>query len=327
MMILSFNSNSLLIMSFMFYLFLFNFLPIIFCQRTIEANPVELFTTSESLETQANVKNEPVQPNVASAAVNAFPIMKSYTAQTTTNMIIMNLEFTEDGVVYGGIYTSSKSVPFISAIIAQNYAQSIDNNQTTIFFTALEAATTYYIYFYTESSSGVQMTNSAMLASRVNVTTACCRSLQINVATTTVSAAKAYANFVNVYLSSAPSSSLVLKIVLKNTATNETITTAFPDLLLDSLSELNSLNPLPSGKYVMIPFLVGSDAQSYSVVFTLQRGSTIYKQLPLTVVGSQLPAPNLQQAIFSNDGSYVAISFDTATNFGGLALNAAFTCS
>eukprot|EP01035_Chromulina_nebulosa_P037523 gene37523-50657_t len=140
-------------------------------------------------------------------------------------------------------------------------------------------------------------------------------------------------NFLSMKISSYPTGVITVQVLLVKSAKNGTKsnavgTTLIPsNFLVDSRKSSSSLQSLSSlsnpvvGSYAYTIEIGGSSANEYEVVY-LSGQNPVFT---VTAANSIQPAPSLKQAVFSDDGSFFTILFDSATNKG--ATTTLFNCA
>ena len=176
------------------------------------------------------------------------------------------------------------------------------------------------------------------VTSAVVTSTACCNTILVRTSAASVKENEVMRGFLSISSTTRPTSELRIDIAVYANGSNNALTTipVFPVSYTvsgmavsttavtaksqEGVSLTSSLLALAAGTYRYEVSLSGAAASQYEVVYTSATQA-------VTVVSSNvpLPAPVLKTATFSNDGSYVAVTFDTATDRGQLPSR--FTCS
>jgi hypothetical protein len=252
----------------------------------------------------------------------------------------VSIRLSSEGMVYTGIFASAASPSALSAIFLQNNVGKTSLNVTTIRITRLQPARNYTLYFVTKSLKGISMSYEEMIATKTSISTLCCRSLILQASSSSITEGQSYFNLFSVSSSSPPvaASLLVTPLLFSVSSFDSSLTPVVipgifvPSTLtvqngLSSFSSFISLSNLPVGPYALSLRVEGREASYYNVLaegsgFSNSSSST----LSLAVLSSAhpLPAPSLSTSVFSTDGSYLMVSFDSQTNMGGKKVT--FTC-
>jgi hypothetical protein len=267
-------------------------------------------------------------PSIAS--INAF-LMGSSPSQ---NLIVV--QFARSLGIYGGIFPKEGDLSAVSipAVVHQNVKDITAGNLTTLTFANLIPAYEYSVYFvYRALTNSSSM--SALLHSRINVSTLCCRTIEIKPQASTILEENSYLKFITLQITGVPVKGLGLTFQLRNE-----LSTSFESFLvpssfnyprlstlptyLTSKTEYISLNGLTPGNYTLSVSVSGDGASNYAVRFT--NGMTTFS-LKVLAKTAPLPAPNLISAAFQNDGTSMKVTFDAASNRGGFSDNVQFSCS
>ena len=169
-----------------------------------------------------------------------------------------------------------------------------------------------------------------MLATKQTFQTACCKSINVDMATSTLKQGSITLNGLSLSVDSVPSSDLVIEV---STSTNNSCTIEtgcsnnafYPNsisLSSDTLKSSYSVT-LVAGTpdlYDLNIKISGSAADEYSVVYSVKGNN-------LNVISKEAapPAPQLTSSYFSDNGAYVMVTFDSSTNKGGFSNS--FTCT
>jgi hypothetical protein len=262
--------------------------------------------------------------SVGLANVEAPPKVVSALPVVAATSIVVTIQLSSAGTVYCAVFRDSASTnapTSVAAILRQNLIGATDaTNSTTISVSGLDAATAYRLYYLTASPSGVQSSLQGAVASVSIVTTACCKLVAVTVQSTTVFEKVVAANMGKLTLSAAPSYSLqgTLSVFSISLSTGEAV--VYPGSLLPTTFSATpaswgavsvSVPALPPGTYEIRVVLTGDSRAEFSVDVSGAR----FEVLSTATVP---PTPQLSQAVFAQDGSYITISFTGRTNRGGL---------
>eukprot|EP01038_Epipyxis_sp_PR26KG_P010901 gene10901-14632_t len=215
----------------------------------------------------------------------------------------LNIEVTlsETASVYCASYLHDVIPDSVEEIISKNIqSNSLNGNKLVVEITGLIPSTAYDVYCAVLSQYGVSSTYQTVLSSKLTAATLCCRTVGISTVTPFILENTPYNNLIEVSLTTLPDLDLTLSL---NIHLNETSTvmvhSIFPSQL--SLTELS-----------------GSNKNDFTIEYN--------NQPFIFVISTDTPpqTPYIKSAIFSNDGGYFTIYFDSMTNMGGL--NRRFKC-
>eukprot|EP01042_Synura_sphagnicola_P005054 gene5054-6438_t len=239
----------------------------------------------------------------------------------------------DSGVIYGGIFTTPQtSSKVVAAVTRQSNSNVLKGvNHTSLLFSSLAPATSYYVYLVAGAGDGSRVsTPDEVMSSAVVVTTACCRVIEVAAVSgvvagsgeVVVSAAQTVTHFLSIRVrdKAVTSPSLFLRLYAVRGSNNESLSDVIRPSVIDLSSSASSdvsasLSALSAGTYYVRTDLTGTDAGRYEVRYIANTtSSSSWTGLGFRVVGSQLPAPSLVSAIFSNDGTALTVSFSSDTN-------------
>ena len=275
--------------------------------------------------------------SIAYKELTVAPKIITFDSSPLETSIIVDITLDVDGIVYVGLYGSTDDVPTsVDQVILQNQLSNTNGNSTQITLNNLQPATDYKIYIVAKSTLGASSTLSDMIATEMKVSTSCCRKIIVSIATQTISEGIDITGFITFSLPPSNEYLISLSSQVISNSTSEVSTPFVPSAITvpissstSSLTYKSSLSKLTAGNYLLSVILPSDASTDYQVVYNLG-GSLITstKGVSLTVLSqeSPLPAPSLSQAIFSNDGSYVSITFDGNTNRAELG-STSFVCS
>jgi hypothetical protein len=199
----------------------------------------------------------------------------------------------------------------------------------------------------TASRTGAQQPLGSVLAQLITPSTTCCIPIVVQAASTSVVENLNVRNFLQLKVNTRPNVdvNIVLNVLDEErspmnsaglfpasfrvsslaesyaTYALSTSTTASSILVkVQTLNLVSALLPLPGGRYTYSVSISGSSASQYGVVY-----ASADQEIQVVSAAEALPAPVLLSAVFADDGSYLAISFDSNTDRGGTATQ--FTCS
>lgn len=259
--------------------------------------------------------------SVGYRALQKAPSLLAVTFRSTMTTITVDAHFSSEGSVYCGLFLSGTAGSLnniAKSITLQNYVAVISGHNATIDLQGLEASTSYDVYFLTVSPIGSKMSNDHVLATIHTVSTKCCKKITVGLTINSVMENQVASNVLVISLSAKPSvsSSLQLKLLVVEEESSNLAAQQF----LPSIFTVTSLSPakffysswpaMSKGMYEFRLVLSGDAFGEYSVIYSSSQ------QLRVLSSGDTPPVPQLIQAIFSDDGSYLTISFDTNTNQG-----------
>jgi hypothetical protein len=190
--------------------------------------------------------------------------------------------------------------------------------------TGLLPFTEYDLYCVATSSQGIMMQLPSILTTKQSLRTTCCKTISVAVLhPATISLGQEAAQAVRVTMDAPPSASLSVTVGYTAVAEQSSGVRLLPaQLRYDNRSAIGAkdvqLTALRAGNYTLVVGLTGPAALEYGVVYV---GA---KRLTVLAADASPAVPQLLQAAFSNDGSYLTVSFDAATDRGGLY--GAFPC-
>lgn len=219
-------------------------------------------------------------------------------------------------------------IPFASTseIMKQGHYAYSSNGVAHVMITGLIPASTYDIYCLTvsEQDNEVQMPYSVAILKSSLSSTQCCKMAYF---TTTISSLVAGSSSADnsealtLYLSAFPANNVTFTFALYNVKTGSTDPASVGTLTPNEITLYRSYTP-----NTIIPIVFESaDTGTFGINVTMSGDSEVEYLLEtvgkprITVFNadSEPNPPVMQSAIFSADGTYVTISFDTPTNQGG----------
>eukprot|EP01035_Chromulina_nebulosa_P019441 gene19441-25321_t len=258
------------------------------------------------------------------------------TTKTTANVIV---NVTSAGNIYCAALSPSFNLTspyYLKQVGTGGSVTSVGGGEIVITLSNLIPATTYVIYCYTEDFTNDFMPLSLVKATKIAITTACCRNIKLtsystvlreyNTLTSTTTPTKF--TFAIDYL---PTNKLTVKVSAvpyddscqysSTSAANMTITPRIFTFTSASLSTSNS--------FIISKSLPGC----YSILFNSSLSSYVnYNVTKVFIYGSTTPppAPELKSIIFSNDGRQLYVQFDSPTDYGVTVLKnfaGTFSCA
>jgi len=270
--------------------------------------------------------------SVGYGALQKAPLLLAFHFRSTTTTITIEAQFSSEGSVYCGLFLSGtvgSPANIAKSITLQNNVAVISQtgHNATIDLQGLEASTVYDVYFLTVSPIGSKMSTDQVLATIHTVSTKCCKKITVGLTINSLMENQVASNVLVISLSAKPSASttLQLKLIIADGESSSLVAQQF----LPSIFTVTSLSPakifysswpaMSKGLYEFQLVPSGDAVDEYSVIYS----ST--QQLRVLSSGQIPPVPQLTQAVFSYDGSYLTISFDTNTNQGNTM--SSFQCS
>ena len=196
----------------------------------------------------------------------------------------------------------------------------------------LTPSTAYRVICMTTTAEGVQMTLSNALRRSLVATTGCCKEVLVAVALSSVFEHQTVFNAILISLSAAPSTAISVVAHITAVATIPPSSSSGVDAsrlfpaaswTIDSQSfytassvyEVSFIAGDPA-VYLLTLTVSGPAAAEFAVVYS---SSSFSGGQMIKVIGADTapPTPKVQLARFSNDGAYVQVLFDSATNKGG----------
>jgi hypothetical protein len=224
---------------------------------------------------------------------------------TTTGM--------DEGSVQVVAVARSATSAAVSAALQSATAVSVYGYRpVTTNITNLLPLANYDVYCSAKTSQGVSMSLNAVAMTKRQVRTACCKIVTVSVLRpSTLFVGTTVASALSVAVDSPPTAQITVTlthnepgVLLKPSAvrfTNATAAGAARNLQMTAFT---------AGSYLLTASVSGLSAQQYQVKYVGNR------ELTVLATAAVPPVPQLLQAMFSNDGSYVAIDFDSSTDRG-----------
>jgi hypothetical protein len=234
----------------------------------------------------------------------------------------------------GTVFTPSSD----SSIVLQNFVAAVNmQNTSSVVMSGLNAATNYRVYCMSLSPSGTKLALDKVVAQSVSASTTCCIPLTAQAAAGSTKEGLTIPNFLTLTVSARPA----LEVVLTLSAFTSSGAAVVPSPFFPSTFTVSALQQSTTGTASSRPQSVtltstlaalSPDSYTYTVTasgpsagqYAVSYGST-GNSLVVLPAQSPLPAPVLTSATFADDGSYIAISFDSNTDKGKGATQ--FTCS
>jgi hypothetical protein len=298
------------------------------------SQPTSIPSTQPTRQPSAQPSRQPTcrpsaQPTSVPTAIVVTPatlgcsLLVEYVGRTLASVEVA-LHGARDGTVRlyavmkaGG---SSQSADATAAALLQgsDYAVQIAGQKpVSANISALRPSTDYDVYCAATSLQGITMPLSGILSTEQPVRTSCCKTITVTVLhPATVNLGQELSRAVTVALEAAPSASVVVTVQYGARDQTSAGVQLLPSVLrYDNRSATGTsrdirLTALGAGNYTLVVSVAGSSAAEYSVVYVGAR------RLAVLSADATPAVPKLLQAAFSNDGSYVTLSFDSATDRG-----------
>ena len=246
-----------------------------------------------------------------------------------TSLNISLLMDSGDGSVFCGTFRGS-APSSVEEIVLQNNAAAIGatNYSATVILDGLSPATTYDVYCVGYHAYGTSTDLATVVSSSISATTDCCKELAVSFPTSIYEGSDYY-NFVKLTMGSTVSTDLVLTVNL--TESSDVIGAgsqgqllvpsvfSFSDSAAIGTPKYSNLRSANEGTYFVNVTFSGSEAAQWEAIYS--SGTMV----TLLTTSTPQPAPGILSAQFSNDGTYIIMTFEADTNEGGLTR--AFTCS
>ena len=254
--------------------------------------------------------------------IKSVKMLRSY-----SNSVSLQVNTSAKATVYCSAFPLGSAPGSVDEIVLSQLSAVTRGNTSAVSVLRLQPLTAYSLYCATVSTFGFQMSLPASLSTRLDVTTACCKAVVISISTQSFAATTAIPNFATVALSDFPSNSVDIAIsITPNKTIGAQNSPFYPSVTTvrysktSSLSFAADLNQVPIGLYNITVVISGPSASEYFPPrFASGNAIRAYD------AAKEPPVPKFQRATFSNDGSFVLVSFDSATNRA--YLGATFPCS
>ncbi len=243
---------------------------------------------------------------------------------TTKAEIIVSLVDKSPQIVYCGGFRNSEDFKTNNDVFKQNFFAYSVNNSATVLISNLIPITTYKIYCLTVSvqDSTVMMPYSVAVTKSLAITTQCCKFATFDIALsslyTNTATAVFYPNAITLMLSHAPSTTVIFTLTVQSTTTQSTTQSVVGSLQPSVVIVPSTYVPYTpisivytSGvpdTYRIVVAVSGTAGSEYTLITS---GSSTIKVLS---TNAEPAAPIMQSAVFSNDGTYFTVYFDSSTN-------------
>jgi hypothetical protein len=260
---------------------------------------------------------------------DVYPTFVDSSLSVTKTTAVLNAELSGPGIESCGIFASSFTTVTAADILLQKNSvgspvNAISPRLINFTFTNLVPSTSYNIYCYSESYEGASMTSDVVLATKLNVHTACCRTLFVKINTYFVYQSKQALNAVT--LTSDYKVQEDVAVMMHATSDGGQTASYLEPFqinmrnLLTATASFTTSNTKSVGTVVVVVATPWTSA--YDIVYVNGVNSfTVLApaQTPLTPVPLKLE--------FSDDGSAVILTFSSPTDSGGRSMNLPVACS
>lgn len=198
-------------------------------------------------------------------------------------------------------------------------ARITGQRQAIVNVTGLLPLTKYDLYCAATSLQGVTMPLQSIFATVQPLHTACCKMLIATVFhPATVSLGQELTQAITLAVDATPSAGI--EVTIRYTLHDEPssgvqllpFVTRYYNRSVVNSGKSMTLTPLAAGNYSLSVSVAGPSAEEYTIEYVGTR------RLTVLAADTTPAAPQLLQAVFSNDGSFVTLSFDSATDRGSL---------
>lgn len=259
----------------------------------------------------------PAAPLITSIKVN-------HVERTAVALTIFN-EGRRNVMIYCAAFASLTYQPRSTfEILSQNTLVNSKNGFAYLTVKNLYAATDYSIYCMSVTPRGVQLSLANALSQVAHVRTVCCKLITVSLLTSSVFERKSIGDAVSIAINGPPSSTLSVNAAFVSTSGTSVIVTSSVDAV-PTYAYPSSVTWNPSGNFQAVQFLrlVAGTEDTVVLVVTLSGASAEEYVLEYTenrrvvnilsmIVEPTLPV--LAVARFSDDGSAVALTFDSPTD-------------
>ena len=258
---------------------------------------------------------------------NDAPNIISISTEPSTTSVYVVVELDSPGSVYCGVFKDADLPDSLDEIRFQNNLAAGNSSVQTLTIDSLQADTFYGLYCFTIAASGAQQAYELMILDGVaNFTTPCCKIVSVAMDSVYIFEGDLYPDFISIVLDALPAESLIVEVSLVNGSFVEfplfplTVKFTARSPRQSGTFSLSTVDLRP-GAYSIQTALRGASAGQFAVEYF--QNLTVLEVLSLEV---EPPAPRLSAAVFSNTGSYLALTFDSSTNRGAISASN-FACS
>jgi hypothetical protein len=262
-------------------------------------------------------------------------IVSAVFSERLTRSIKLTIAASDRSFVYCAASPMNQAPSSVSTVIIKNNVQATYPEQALFTFRDLTPSTNYTVYCVAKSLSGSTTSYADMIAGALPFSTACCKTITVNLVETMFAAGYKSSKAVTVTATDAPRVAVYVAVSHSLSASaNASLLpyrcTFSPVVNIRNNSQVGSKGTsslalscgarVPSGTYTLSAALKGPSRGEFVVEYP--HGNTF------TVIDATTPitaSPALQSAEFASDGAYVVVTFSIPTNRALLA--DAFKCS
>ena len=219
----------------------------------------------------------------------------------------------------------------VSQIVLDGVMERTAQNRTSIQITSLTPITTYYVACVVVSSDRIQTSLRDARNASVITTTKCCKQVYVTLFFTSIPENQLHTNALQISLDNLPTDTVTITVsaVSGNSASGQT------RLLYPFFPASVTVTSTTSSKIASLTFIGINQLGTYDIsvglsgVYATEFNVSFPKANRFVVIDafSAPPVPRVLFAMFADDGATVIITFDSATNQGGVLGSAAFACS
>jgi hypothetical protein len=301
------------------------------------APTVQPSTASPSVSPTVVPSVAPGKPTAQPTAMAAPPILQvaaTVAAQSPKSSVRVAVALQENarGSVYCTAVRARSGVALspvaqVTTILGAGH-RAVPNSAgaAEITLVGLQPSTEYAVYCAAESETGGLTSLEEILSRVVTVRTACCRTVSVLLAASSVYVGSNTPAALKLSVDAVPDRKLTVTLSLSSTADGTAANSFYPDTVVftntSSVDAVMSVSLIASvkGTYNVIAAVLagGNDASQYA---------TVLNSAKVTVVGADgtPTVPQLYSAAFSDDGSYVIVTFSEPTNKAGMT--GSFPCT
>lgn len=258
--------------------------------------------------------------------ISVAPVILSISVTGNSESLEVDYSVSEGvGSIVCAAFKSPGAPPLsVDSLLVDGHLSPLNGNTGAYIISGLTPSTSYDVYCATMSSLDAPMKLDLILNTKVVQTTACCRSVSVNLLRSSVLDSQDVANIVQVAIDIPPSTALTAEIRLLNE-----MGVSLPDVFMPQRvsfgpsinlrGALSSYLKSSPGSYTLNVTLSGPAASSYVVSYPRGRQFSIINSIQEPV------APRLLSAEFSNDGTSIIVLFTSSTNRAGYTNS--FQCS
>jgi hypothetical protein len=219
----------------------------------------------------------------------------------------------------------------VSQIVLDGVMEWAAHNRTSIQLTSLTPITTYHVACVVVSSDGIQTSLQDASNDFVIATTKCCKQFYATFFFTSIPENQLHTNALQISLDNLPSGTVTITVsaVSGNSATGHIrlLYPFFPASITvtsttsSKIASLTFIGINQLGTYDISVGLSGVSATEFNVSFPKANRFVVID------ASTAPPVPHVLSAMFADDGATVILTFDSATNQGGVLGSAVFACS